>query len=93
MGKRVTQRDRRLAQLNKELLSKLRPKQEIQMRWKQGQNTWDEYRDVARVYKNASRKAKVHLELNLGRRFYNYFAVSKTNTSTKKLKIKERNLV
>lgn len=37
------------------------------MRWKQGQATWDEYRDVVRVCRNAARKAKAHLELNLAK--------------------------
>jgi len=35
--------------------------------WKEGQATWDEYRNVARTCSEAPRKAKVHLELNLAR--------------------------
>jgi len=34
---------------------------------KEGQATWEEYRKVVRVCRDATRKAKVHLELNLAR--------------------------
>ncbi|GAB0206875.1 mitochondrial enolase superfamily member 1 [Grus japonensis] len=33
--------------------------------WKKGLATWEEYRDVVRVCRDATRKAKAHLELNL----------------------------
>ncbi|GAB0210235.1 mitochondrial enolase superfamily member 1 [Grus japonensis] len=35
--------------------------------WKKGLATWDEYRDVVTVRRDATRKAKAHLELNLAR--------------------------
>lgn len=35
--------------------------------WKKGQAAWEEYRNLIRVCKDAKRKAKVYLELNLAR--------------------------
>jgi len=35
--------------------------------WKEGQATWEEYRNVVRACREAMRKAKVHLELKLAR--------------------------
>ena len=35
--------------------------------WKKGLATWEEYRSVVRVCRDATRKAKAHLELNLAR--------------------------
>jgi len=35
--------------------------------WKEGQATWEEYRKVVRACRDAMRKAKAHLELNLAR--------------------------
>jgi len=35
--------------------------------WKQGQATWEEYRDAAQFCKDGVRKAKAQLELNLAR--------------------------
>ncbi|GAB0190397.1 mitochondrial enolase superfamily member 1 [Grus japonensis] len=35
--------------------------------WKKGLATWEEYRNIVRVYRDATRKAKAHLELNLAR--------------------------
>lgn len=32
-----------------------------------GQDTWDEYGEAIRVYKNEMRKAKAHLELNMAK--------------------------
>jgi len=37
--------------------------------WKEGQATWEEYRNVVKACRDATRKAKVHLELNLARDF------------------------
>ena len=49
--------------------------------WKEGQATWEEYRNVVRACKDATRKAKAHLELNLARDarnnkkgFFNYIS-------------------
>jgi len=35
--------------------------------WKEGQATWEKYRNVVRACKDATRKAKAHLELKLAR--------------------------
>lgn len=32
-----------------------------------GQDTWDKYREVIRVYRNETRKAEAHLELNMAK--------------------------
>ncbi|KAK4816288.1 hypothetical protein QYF61_014586 [Mycteria americana] len=42
-------------------------KKELQRQWKQGQVTWEEYRDTARLCRDGVRKAKAQLELNLAR--------------------------
>ncbi|GAB0209948.1 mitochondrial enolase superfamily member 1 [Grus japonensis] len=44
---------------------KLKGKKEVYRMWKKGLATWEEYRDVVRVCRDATRKAKAHLELNL----------------------------
>ena len=55
--------------------------------WKVAQATWEEYRNIVRACREATRKAKVHLELNLARDvkdkkkgFFNYIS-SKQKTS------------
>ena len=35
--------------------------------WKKGLSTWEEYRNVVRACRDATRKAKAHLELNLAK--------------------------
>ena len=35
--------------------------------WKEGQATWEEYRNVVKACRDATRKHKVHLEMNLAR--------------------------
>ncbi|KAK4827405.1 hypothetical protein QYF61_017810 [Mycteria americana] len=40
-------------------------KKEMHRQWKQGQVTWEEYRDAARLCRDGVRKAKAQLELNL----------------------------
>jgi len=49
--------------------------------WKEGQATWEEYRNVVRACRDAMRKAQFHLELNLARDvkdnkkgFFNYIS-------------------
>ena len=49
--------------------------------WKEGQATWEEYRNVVRAFRDATRKAKAHLELKLARDvknnkkgFFNYIS-------------------
>ena len=39
--------------------------------WKEGESTWEKYRNVVRACRAATRKAKVHLELNLPREVKN----------------------
>jgi len=51
--------------MSKELLAELSWKRKIRGMWKEGQVTWEEYRNVVRACRDATRKAKVHLELNL----------------------------
>jgi len=58
---------RRPTWMNKELLAELRWKRKDHEMWKEGQATWEEYRNVVRACRDAMRKAKAHLELNLAR--------------------------
>ncbi|XP_068856794.1 uncharacterized protein [Aphelocoma coerulescens] len=67
MSKKSSKRDKRHAWMNKELLPILKHKQEIHRRWKPGQVTCSDYREAVRVSRNETRKAKAHLELNLGK--------------------------
>ena len=53
--------------MNKELLSKLRWNRKVYGMWKEGQATWEEYRNVVRACREETSKAKVHLELNPAR--------------------------
>lgn len=50
--------------MSQDLLVKLRGKKKMHRRWKQGQVSWEEYRDSACFCKNEIRKAKEHLEMN-----------------------------
>lgn len=52
--------------MNKKFLTKLKHKQGVYRRWKQGQATWNEW-DIVRICRNVTRKAKAHLELHLAR--------------------------
>ena len=67
--------------MNKELLVELRQKRKVHGMWKEGQATWEEYRNVVRACRDAKWKAKAHLELNLARDvknnkkgFFNYIS-------------------
>ncbi|GAB0203414.1 mitochondrial enolase superfamily member 1 [Grus japonensis] len=51
----------------KELLEKLKGKKEVYRMWKKGMATWEEYRNVVRECRDATRKAKAPLELKLAR--------------------------
>jgi len=53
--------------LNKELLAELMWKRKVHGMWKEEQATWKEYRNVVRACRDATRKAKAHLELNMAR--------------------------
>ncbi|KFQ61370.1 hypothetical protein N334_04214, partial [Pelecanus crispus] len=58
---------KRPAWLSQDMLVKLKSKRELPRQWKQGQVSWDEYREAARLCREGVRKAKVQLELNLAR--------------------------
>jgi len=67
--------------MSKELLGEIRWKRKVHGMWKEGQTTWEEYRNVVRACRDATRKAKAHLELNLARDvkdnkkgFFNYIS-------------------
>ncbi|NXU46786.1 YTX2 protein, partial [Drymodes brunneopygia] len=86
MGTKSSKGARRPAWLNKELLGKLKWKKRIYGSWKEGLVTWEEYRTVVRGCREAIRKAKASLELNLASQvkdnrkgFFKYIA-NKTNT-------------
>ncbi|GAB0204308.1 mitochondrial enolase superfamily member 1 [Grus japonensis] len=60
-----SRRGRRLAWLNRDLLLELRQKKKVYACWKQGQATWEDYRDAARLCREKIRVAKAQLELKL----------------------------
>lgn len=51
----------------KELPSLFECKNEIQRKWNQCQDTWNEYREVVTVSINEMRMVKTHLELKLAK--------------------------
>jgi len=65
LRKKSSKGGRRPAWLNKELLVEIRWKRKVYGMWKEGQATWEEYRNVVRACKDATRKSKAHLELKL----------------------------
>ncbi|KFP18135.1 hypothetical protein Z169_02708, partial [Egretta garzetta] len=65
--KKLGKEGKKPAWLRQEMLVKLRRKRELHRQWKQGQASWEEYRDTARLCRDGVRKAKVQLELNLAR--------------------------
>jgi len=58
---------RRPVWLHKELLAEIKWKRKAHEMWKEGQATWEEYRNVVRACRDATRKAKADLELKLAR--------------------------
>ena len=54
---------KRPAWLNRDLLVKLKGKSKLRRQWKQGQVSWEEYRDAAQLCGDEVRNAKVQLEL------------------------------
>ena len=60
-------RSTRPAWLNKELLAEIKWKRRVHGMWKEGQTTWEEYKNVIRVCRDVTSKAKAHLELKLAR--------------------------
>ncbi|KAK4829240.1 hypothetical protein QYF61_002505 [Mycteria americana] len=65
MCKESGKEGKRPAWLSKDLLVKLKGKKEMHRQWKQGQISWEEYRDLARLCRDGLRKAKGQMELNL----------------------------
>ncbi|GAB0180622.1 mitochondrial enolase superfamily member 1 [Grus japonensis] len=53
--------------MNKELLGKVKQKKEAYRGWKQGQVTWEEYRETVRAARDQVRKAKALIEISLAR--------------------------
>ncbi|GAB0203482.1 hypothetical protein GRJ2_002813800 [Grus japonensis] len=53
--------------MNKELLGKVKQKKEAYRRWKQGQVTWEEYRETVQAAREQVRKAKALIEISLAR--------------------------
>ncbi|GAB0185833.1 mitochondrial enolase superfamily member 1 [Grus japonensis] len=53
--------------MNKELLGKVKQKKEAYRGWKQGQVTWEEYRETLRAAREQVRKAKALREISLAR--------------------------
>jgi len=66
--------------MNKELLAEIRWKRKVHGMWKEGQATWEEYRNVVKACRDATRRAKALLELKLARDvrnnkgFFNYIS-------------------
>jgi len=58
LRKKWSKGGRRPAWLNKELLAEIRQKRKVHGMWKEGQATWEEYRNVVRACRDATRKAK-----------------------------------
>ncbi|CAM4535027.1 unnamed protein product [Lepidochelys kempii] len=58
---------RQPAWLNSEILADLKHKKEAYKKWKIGQMTRDEYKNIAQACRSEIRKAKSHLELQLAR--------------------------
>jgi len=61
MSKKSSNGCRRPAWMSEELLVKLKWKRKVYRKWKQGQATWEEYRNIVRACKDATTKAKIHL--------------------------------
>jgi len=67
LSKKYRKGGRRPARMRKEVLTELRWKRKVHGMWKEGQATWEEYRNVVKACRDVTRKAKVHLELELAR--------------------------
>ncbi|KFQ14566.1 hypothetical protein N330_13202, partial [Leptosomus discolor] len=86
VGRKSRKGARRPVWLNRELMGKLKWKKRVYRSWKEWVATWEEYKTVVRGCREATRKAKASLELNLAREvkdnrksFLKYIA-DKTNT-------------
>jgi len=49
------------------MLIELKSKREMHRQWKQGQVSWEEYRDTAQSCRDGIRRTKAQLQLNLAR--------------------------
>jgi len=67
LSKKSSKGNRRPTWMSNELLVELRWERKVYGMWKEGQATWEEYRNVVKACRDATRKAKAHLELNLAR--------------------------
>jgi len=67
LGEKSSKVGRRPAWMSKELLVELRQKRKVYRMRKDGQATWEEYRNAVRAFREAMRNAKAHLELDLAR--------------------------
>ncbi|GAB0189216.1 mitochondrial enolase superfamily member 1 [Grus japonensis] len=86
MSKKSSKGGRRPAWMSKEILRKLKRKKKVYTVWKKGLATCEEYRNVVSVCRDATRKAKARMELNLARdvkdnkKGFFYFISSKRKT-------------
>ena len=53
--------------MSKELINKIKRKRKVYEVWKKGLSSWEEYRSVVRACRDATRKAKAHLEVKLAK--------------------------
>ncbi|PKU42375.1 hypothetical protein llap_7322 [Limosa lapponica baueri] len=63
--KKSGEEGKRSAWLSRNLLVKLNGKNEMHRQWKQGQVSWEEYREAAQLCRDWVRKAKAQLDQNL----------------------------
>ncbi|KAK4815404.1 LOW QUALITY PROTEIN: hypothetical protein QYF61_001392 [Mycteria americana] len=71
----TSRRGRRPAWLTRELWLELRGKRRVYDLWKKGQATQEDYKGVARLYREKIRRAKAELELNLAAaHFFKYIS-------------------
>jgi len=81
LRKKSSKGGRRPAWMSKEVRAEIRWKRKVHGMWKEGQATWEECKNVVKACRDATRKAKVHLEMNLARGvknnkkgFFNYIS-------------------
>jgi len=67
--------------MSKALLAELRWKRKVYGMWKGRQATWEEYRNVVRACREATRKVKVHLKLEVLQRMSKTTRSASSSTS------------
>lgn len=83
-SKKLGKEDKRLVCLSRELMGKVRGKKQMHGKWKPGQLAWEEYRHGVWLYRDAVRKGKTKLELNLAKNNKKSFSyVNKIRNSKK----------